>query len=449
MMNESEMISTIWAMENCLHGVIFSSDGLASSIVRLLFLKYAVDNNIGATDVESMQYCAKAQKMFAIRDTENGLDTIIPVLRNIDRAYHLDQIISSDEVIDHYATELFGMNKARQKKNVTDQNFKFIMDKLGSLDLEEKSGNKELGQMLVNSLIPRMAASMDKNRLAGEVMTNPGLAKLAKGILNVAKHDIFCDFTAGKGISTIEITGDVLPDVNISDVDHEAIATSAMLLIMYGYSHFKAVCGNSLVKKLHEIGGNKVFADPPIGAKLGKSDDVRYSNSTLAAIDRVLHGYLQDDGIAVITTPSGPLFSQGQAASIKEEIVTLGVLQAVIALPPMWAGTSVGTNLLVINKKPSWNILFIDASDRVQATEKKRTRSINILSEELIQKIIEVIHNPRDIPEFAKVVSGQDVSAKEYSLIPANYVVRQIKEDTTTLAEIDEQLADLYQQLGI
>ena len=451
MLNAEEIRSIIWDLTNCLHGLIFSPDRLSSCVARLLFLKYAVDNSIGATDLESMQYCAKAQKMFAMRDTESGLETIVPVLNNIDRAYKLDRIISSDDMIEQYAGELFGMDRSRQKKNVNDQGFKRVMDRLCSLDLEEIPGSHELGRLLVDALLPVMASSMDMiGKAAGEQMTSPSLAKLARSILNVASHDTFCDFVSGKGLSTIEITCDTFPDVILADVSREAAATSAMLLIMYGYSHFKVICGNSLTELLPHVGGNKIFADLPTGMRLEKTNDTRYTDGTLTAIDRLIHGYLSQDGIAVITTPSGPLFRQGPALEIKNEIVTLGLLHAVIALPPMWSGTSIGTNLLVLGKTPSWNILFVDASDRaiVQA-DKKRTRVSNILSEETIQEISEVIHDPHNIPGFAKVVPGTEISSKEYNLVPANYVIKQSEEDTTTLAEIDEQLADLYRQLNL
>lgn len=452
MMSAEEIKNTIWDLTNCLHGLIFSPDRLSSSVVRLLFLKYAVDNSIGAANIESMQYCAKAQKVFAMRDTESGLDTIIPVLKNIDNAYNLEKIISSDEMINQYAGELFGMDRNRQKRNVSDQSFKSVMDKLCSVDLEEENPKDHaLGRMLVDALLPTMASAMDMlGKTAGEQMTSPSLAKLAKSILNVTEHDTFCDFASGMGLSTIEITGETLPNVILADISREAVATSAMLLIMYGYSHFEVTCGNSLTEQHLHICGNKIFADLPAGMRLEKTNDTRYTDGTLTAIDRLIHGYLSQNGIAVITTPSGPLFRQGPALEIKKEIVTLGLLHAVIALPPMWSGTSIGTNLLVLGKMPSFNTLFVDASDRaVIPTDKKRARVSSMLSEETIKEIAEVIHNPHDIPGFAKVVPGAEIRAKEFNLVPANYVIKQEEEDTTTLTEIDEQLAALYRQLNL
>lgn len=448
MMNVEDIKNLIWDLMNCLRGLIFSPDRLSGAVVRLIFLKYAVDNSIGATDVESMQFLAKAQKMFAMRDIEYGLDTIIPVLHNIDRVYKLDQIISSDDMVEKYAGELFGMDRSRQKKNVSDLSFKRVIDRLGSMDLEEEPESHELGRVIVDVLFPIMSSSMEQmGKVAAENMSNLSLSRLAKAILNVEKHDVFCDFVAGIGISTIAITGNTLPDVIHIDVNKEAAAMSAMLLIMYGYSHFKVICENSLMNRLPYVSGSKVFADPPAGLRLEKTNENRFSDGSLAAIDRIIHGYLSQEGTAVVTTPSGPLFRQGPAIELKEEIVTLGLLHAVIALPPMWSGASIGTNLLVLSKKPSFNTLFVDASDRATTTDRKRARTSNFLSDETIQEIVEVIHNPHDILGFARVVPGSEISNKEYNLVPANYVIKQQEEETITLSEIDDQLNELYRQL--
>ena len=449
MMNTDEIKNTIWDVMQDLRGLIFSSDKVSNSVVRLFFLKYAVDNNIGATSLETMQQCAKAQKMFALRDTETGLETIVPFLKNIDRAYHLDKIISSSDVIEQYAGELFGMDRSRQKKNTNDQGFKRIMDKLGSLDLEEVQGSHELGKLLVDALISVVISSTEGNRFIGEHTTNPSLSKLAGAILEVNATDTFCDSFSGKAVSTIIITGNTLPDVTLVEISRENAAISAMLLIMYGYEHFKIICSDSLTEQLPGVRGNKMFIDPPVGMKVEKTEENKYIDGNLAAIDSIMHRYLSQHGVAVVTTPSGPLFRQGPAAALKEELTMRGLLQAVIALPPMWTGSNVGTNLLVLGENLKRGILFVDASDRAVASDKKRYRGSATLSDETIREITELIHNPHDVPGFAKVASWEVISRMGFNLIPANYVVKQMEEDTTTLEEIDAELAALYRQLSM
>ena len=75
----------IWDLMERLRDVVYSRNSVFSAL-RLIFLKYAVDNSIGASNKEDMQQCIRAQKMFAMRDVSNGIETIIPVLRYIDSA---------------------------------------------------------------------------------------------------------------------------------------------------------------------------------------------------------------------------------------------------------------------------------------------------------------------------------------------------------------------------
>ena len=144
------------------------------------------------------------------------------------------------------------------------------------------------------------------------------------------------------------------------------------------------------------------------------------------------------------------LFKQGPAAELKDELVTKGILHAVIALPPMWIGASVGTNLLVLDMNPSDTILFVDASDPATVTiDKRRVKTGFVLSEKAIGKIAGVVHEPRDITGFTKIVTVDEVRKKELNLVPANYVIQPTEEDTTTLEEIDKELAALYKQLKV
>ncbi len=138
-MKNEKYVSIIRDLMSMQRGVVYSRN-LAFTALRMIFLKYAIDNYIGAATKEEMQLCVRAQKMFALRDVENGIDTIVPVLEHIDRAYGLERVLSSAMNVDEYARELFGADRLRQKKNATEEGFKSIIGFLGGLDLEERDG---------------------------------------------------------------------------------------------------------------------------------------------------------------------------------------------------------------------------------------------------------------------------------------------------------------------
>lgn len=446
--NAKEIINEL---EKKLFTVLYSRN-LEFSIVRLVFLKYAVDNYVGATSVENMQKCARAQKMFAMKDIENGVETIFTVLKYIDDEYNLSDVLSGNETISEYARELFGEDKNRQRKNVVTTDFKGVMDILGSLDLEEKNDNNVLGKALVEALIENIAVNSNRNSFSSEYTTRSSLSKLAGQILNVKPEDVFCDFASGVGLSTIEITQNAMPRIVNADLNNASVAISVMLYIMYGYRNFKIFNENCLVKRIDGLCGNKVFVDGPIASKLEKTQDNEYTDSSLAIINKVMHDYLSDDekSLAVITLPSSPLFvTKKQAVALRKEMLTKGMLKAVVALPPMWRGTAVGTNILVISREKNKDILFVNAQE-TQATARERVADVTgevLLPQDRINLIAQTVLNPETIEGFSKVVSYEEVQNKEYSLIPASYVDVFKEEDDVTLEEIDNQLAKLYSQL--
>lgn len=452
MSDKRNISKIIYDFTQNIFAVLFSKN-LEFSVIRLLFLKYVVDNYVGANSVENMQCCARAQKMFAIKDIENGVDIITPVLQYIDSFYGLQEIISSKENIEEYSCELFGENINRQRKNVVSSDFKKVIDALGSIDLEEKNGSNELGKELVEALIENVISNSYKNAFSGENSTRQSLSMLAGRILDVKSDDCFCDFASGIGLSTIEITKSTMPHIVNSEISNTAVAISAMLYIMYGYKDFSLYSGDSLTQINQQICGNKLFIDGPIAAKLERTEDNEYSDSSLAIISRTFHDYLSDDenALAVITLPPSPLFaSYKQAVTLRQKLVENGAVKAVVALPPMWRGTSVGTNLLILSRKPEKQIVFINAAETFGSIrDKTDPAGEKLLPQEIIESIVKEIENPKTVSGFCRVATSEEVQDKEYNLIPASYVEVRVEEDHTTLEEIDNELKELYRQLAM
>ena len=446
-MRIDDTAKTIRGMMDRLRGVVYSRN-LAFSALRLAFLKYALDNYIGATSKEELQQCVRAQKMFAMRDVVNGIDVVIPVLRYIDRAYGMDDILSSTENIDEYAHELFGVDRLRQKKNASEDGFRALIEYIGSLDFEEDP-EQNVGKMLVDFLLSIIDSTSGKNSFSAENVTNHSVCLLAKELLNIQSNDCFVDFTSGTGVSSVMICGDATPEIRNAEINRVNAAASAMLYIMRGYKSFSISCGDSVSSVVNGLQGNKVFVDPPFSARVERSGDNDYSDSTLAALNRIMHNYLTRDGEAIMTAPSGVLFqSKPQAVGLRNELVDLGMVKAIIALPPMWASTSVNTNLILISKKdmPISDVLFIDATRAVK-NERNRNISSNALSQETISQIVDTVNTRKSIEGFSQLVNQNELRKKGYNLVPASYVGIPTEEDETTIEEVNSQLAELYRQL--
>lgn len=442
--NSKDKSTILWDLMNTLKNALYSKD-LSFSTIRLIFLKYALDNYVGAKTVEDMQNCARAQKMLAMKDVEGGIDALIPVFEYIDKAYGLYRIFSSPENIEYYQKELFGGGYSNQKKNVTSEEFKKIIDVLGSMDLEEKEGNHALGKSLVDGLIEIVETTSKKSEFAGDCATTSSLGRIAKEILKIRQDDTFCDFASGVGLSTMEITKDMLPSVNIAEISCSNAALSAMLLIMYGYDNIKIHAGDSLTYVLPDVHGNKVFVDPPLNIRIVRPDGKTASDSTYAAISNTIQSYLDENGTAVIATPSNFLFQvKKQAYNLREELVESGMLKAVVALPPLWKGTSIGTNIIILSRMKSDKVVLINAIDKIKELDAKYSiREMN-LPDAIIEKIVNTIDNQTAEEGFSAVVTKQNLKEKEYNLIPANYLANPTEEETMTVYEIDSELDKLY-----
>ena len=437
----------IWDLMERLRGVVYSRNPVFSAL-RLVFLKYAVDNSIGASNKEDMQQCIRAQKMFAMRDVSNGIETVIPVLRYIDSAYGLDAVLASPANIDEYARELFGADRLRQKRNASDEGFRSLMEYVGSLDLEEDQ-DSAIGRSLVDALISMLESNSERNSFAGENVTNNSVSLLAKALLRVAHDDSFLDFASGAGVSTLLITREALPAITNVELNGVNAAAAAMLYIMYGYQNIRILVCDSISDRIPDIAGNKLFVDPPLAGKVEKSETNEYSDMSLATLKRVIRDYLTRDGEAVVIVPSGTLFQgKKQAVDIRTELVQLGMVKAVISLPPMWYATSVNTNLLFISKKdmPRAEVLFVDAT-REMKNAKARSGAAAVISSELIGKIASVVADREEILGFSRLVHQNEIRSKDFNLVPSSYITLPSEEDTMTMEEVNARLAELYRQL--
>jgi len=451
-MNNVKYRECITGLEDTLRGVMFCRE-LEFSAVRLIFIKYVVDNCIGASTREEMLLCNRAQMAFSRRDVNNGIDSIISVLNYIDNAYHLEGVLSGQDTINKYSAELFGKDTSTYKRSSTARNYEAVMEFLSKLDLVEDDVLQTKGMMWVNALVDEILDNSTKYGFLSECTTRQELSKLASGILNVSADDRYCDFVSGAGLSTLEIVKDKNTTINIADKDQSSVAIAAMLLIMSGYKDINVRCEDTLLKTCEKLNGNKIFVDAPFGRPFIKGTnntnrniEYKYNDYSLDVMDKIINDYLDDsdDAIAVMTIHPGFLFrSNRQTAEFKAKLIKQGVIKAVIALPPLKNKTAVNVNLIVLTRKYNDKIIFVDATE----CQEKSNNRIEVLPDSSIKKIISVIEESVEEEGFSKVISLSEIANKEYSLIPTMYIEQRQIEDNTTLSEVNSQLSDLYKRL--
>ena len=130
---------------------------------------------------------------------------------------------------------------------------------------------------------------------------------------------------------------------------------------------------------------------------------------------------LNDNGRAVFISNSGVLFRGGKEKQIRERIIELDLIEAVISLAPgLLYSTVIPIVMLVINKNKKAlhknKILMINAEDIVSG---KKTNSLNKGD---IAEIIDLFNNDSEVPGQSKLVDKEDI--QDGNLLVARYVVK-------------------------
>ncbi len=160
------------------------------------------------------------------------------------------------------------------------------------------------------------------------------------------------------------------------------------------------------------------------------------SNSNYAFVLTALN--LIDDKMALLL-PNGVLTTQnGKETEIRRQLIENNLLEAVIVLPDnMFVSTSIGTCVLLFSKhKVNTKVVMIDLRQSYQEetrfqngqfggkSHEKRTysKTFKIITTEVMKRALECIEKHKNIPEFSKSASLEEIREQEYLLNPARYI---------------------------
>ncbi|MGC8970539.1 MAG: N-6 DNA methylase, partial [Conexivisphaera sp.] len=130
-------------------------------------------------------------------------------------------------------------------------------------------------------------------------------------------------------------------------------------------------------------------------------------------------------------------------------IVRADLLEAVILLPEkLFYNTDASGIIMVFNKNKSHErkgkIAFIDASSLY--IKHPEVRKLNRLSDENIEKIVQMYREFRDVPNFAKVVDVSEVEKNGFNLNVSLYVKKTNEEEKIDVVKEFEELKELEKQ---
>ena len=132
-------------------------------------------------------------------------------------------------------------------------------------------------------------------------------------------------------------------------------------------------------------------------------------------------------------------FRGGAEQKIRKYLVDNNFVETVISLAPnLFYGTSIAVNIMVLSKhKTNTKIQFIDASG--EDFYKKETNN-NILTDEHIEKIMQLFASKEDKEYVSASVDKDEIAKENYNLSVSSYVEAK---DTREVIDIDALNAEI------
>jgi len=235
-------------------------------------------------------------------------------------------------------------------------------------------------------------------------------------------------------------------------------AIARMNLFLHGASDFQVVRGDTLRSPAFFSGDNLatfdcVIANPPFslekwGDEVWTSDPYGRNfagmpparSGDYAWVQHMLRSMAPRTGRMAVVLPHGALFRMGAEGKMRQKILGMDLLEAVIGLgPTLFYGTRLAACILVFRQRKAPDrknkVLILDASK-----EFKTGRAQNDLLPEHVERIHGWYHAYQDVAGVARVVTLEEIAANDYNLNIPRYVEPKVDQEVLTVEEAMQRL---------
>ncbi len=140
-------------------------------------------------------------------------------------------------------------------------------------------------------------------------------------------------------------------------------------------------------------------------------------------------------GRMAVVLPQGALFRGGVEGNIRQKLLELDLIEAVIGLAPnLFYGTDLAASIMVLRRrKPpeqAGQVLIVDASELY-----RKERVQNYLKPDHVAEILGWVQAFEEVKDRAWVVSVEEIKEENWTLNISRYVLPPIGEDIPPLPE--------------
>ena len=319
-------------------------------------------------------------------------------------------------------------------------------------------------------LISNYAANAGKS--GGEFFTPQQVSKLIAllALHKQLKVNKMLDIASGSG--SLLLQGKKHFDKHIiedgfygQEINHTTynLARMNMFLHNINYDKFNIVLGDTLTNP--QFGDEKPFdaivSNPPYSINwIGEGDptlinDDRFapagvlapkSKADFAFVLHALH-YLSPKGRAAIVCFPGIFYRGGAEQKIRKYLVDNNFVESIISIAPnLFFGTSISVTLLVLSKNKKENkTQFIDASGEDFF---KKVGNINMLTDEHIEKIMDIFDKKVDVEHIAVSIDNTKIAENDYNLSVSSYVVAKDNREKINIAELNKEVLKTVEKIN-
>jgi len=384
---------------------------------------------------------------------------------------------------------IFGDAAWTNKDRLPDSLIRDLIEHFSRITLGNQAAQADILGQSYEYLIKKFADATNKK--AGEFYTPRSVVRLMVNILDPKEGESIYDPACGTGGMLLEAVHHVRE--NHGDdrtlwgklfAQEKNLTTSAiarMNLFLHAASDFQVVRGDTLRQPAFfsadslltfdcvianppfslEKWGEEVWASDPYGRNFagmppGKSGDYAW-------VQHMIKSMAPATGRMSVVLPHGALFRMGKEGEIRQKILQMDLLEAVIGLGPnLFYGTGLAACILVFRQRKKQDrkkkVLILDAS-----REFKSGRAQNELLPEHVEQIYGWYRDYKNVEGVASVVTLDDIAAKNHNLNISLYVepkndqemltvdaaMKQLQEAATAAFTAEDKLIAILKQEGL
>jgi len=460
----SDLANHLWESANILRGPVDAAD-FKTYIFPLLFFKRisdVYDEEYSAALGESggdKQYAQFPEHhRFQIPEGCHWED-VRAATSNVGQA--LQRAMREIEKANPALYGIFGDAQWTNKDRLSDSLLRDLIEHFSQLPLGNKQAQADVLGQAYEYLIKKFADAT--NRKAGEFYTPRSVVRLMIDILDPKEGDTIYDPACGTGGMLLEAVhhvresgGSVKTLLGRLFGQEKNLTTSAiarMNLFLHGAEDFQIVRGDTLRQPAFYSGDSLatfdcVIANPPFslekwGEEVWTNDPYGRSfagmppskSGDYAWVQHMIMSMAPKTGRMAVVLPHGALFRMAAEGRIRQKILGMGILDAVIGLGPnLFYGTGLAACILIFrNRKPKDHrnrVLVIDASK-----EFKKGRNQNELLPEHVRRIHALYVDYKNATGIAKLVTTDEIAANDYNLNIPRYVEPAVETETVSVPE--------------